>query len=93
MKPQDDLIKAFATAGDAVLGAAILTGLGAWSGFWLDDKLHTSPWLAIFLALLGSGLGLARMVLKATELERKSSSSKKTTSAKNMYEPDSWTEG
>lgn len=69
MKDKNELLAAWTTAGDAVLGAAVLTGLGAWAGFWLDDHLHTSPWLAVSLSLLGMSLGLARMVLKALKAD------------------------
>ena len=54
-----------AGAGESVLAIGVLVGLGAWGGFWLDGQLHTAPWLAIVLSLLGMSLGLWRMVAKA----------------------------
>ncbi|MBS1957525.1 MAG: AtpZ/AtpI family protein [Cyanobacteria bacterium SZAS-4] len=54
-----------AGAGESVLAIGVLVGLGAWGGFWLDGQLHTAPWLAIVLSLLGMCLGLWRMVAKA----------------------------
>ena len=59
------LIAQYAAAGDAVIAIAVLSGLGAWGGFWLDGKLHTTPWCAIVLSMAGMMLGLARMVLRA----------------------------
>lgn len=58
-----------AGAAESVLAIAVLSGLGAWGGFWLDGKLHTAPWIAIGLALLGLCLGLAYMVMKALKAE------------------------
>lgn len=54
-----------AGAGESVLAIGVLVGLGAWGGFWLDGRLHTAPWLAIVLSLLGMCWGLWRMVAKA----------------------------
>ena|SRR5215471_19581838 len=70
MKPRSEMFKAVAAASDAVLGAAVLTGLGAWGGLYLDEKLNASPWFAVSLGLLGAGLGLARMVKKALDAEK-----------------------
>lgn len=72
MKQQGDTLKAVAAASDAVIGAAVLTGLGAWAGLYLDAKLGSSPWFALVLSLLGAGLGLARMVKKALDAEKHS---------------------
>lgn len=69
-QPPKEIMAAMTTAGDAVLGMAILSGFGAWGGFWLDEKLHTTPLLAISLALIGLGLGLARMVVKAIKADK-----------------------
>ena len=66
----DDLSKGLASAGDAVLAIAVLVGLGAWGGMWLDEKFHTQPLLAITLSLLGMTGGLARMVIKALQTEK-----------------------
>ncbi len=59
-----------AGAGESVLAIGVLVGLGAWGGFWLDGKLHTAPWLAIGLSLLGMSFGLARMVMKALQSDK-----------------------
>lgn len=70
MKPQGEVMRGVAAASDAVIGAAVLTGAGAWGGMYLDEKLNASPWFAVSLGLLGAGLGLARMVKKALDAEK-----------------------
>lgn len=60
-----DLKRALFTVSDAVLGAAVLLAIGVYGGAWLDQKLHTAPWLSVGLALLGGAVGLARMIMKA----------------------------
>jgi F0F1-type ATP synthase assembly protein I len=62
---------ALASSGESVLATAALVGLGVWGGAKLDEWLHCAPWLTIGLALLGVGLGLARMVMKAMDTEKK----------------------
>ncbi len=54
---------------DAVLGAGVLIMLGMWCGGFADDKLHTAPWGSLGLSILGGGLGLWRMVKKASSLD------------------------
>ncbi|HEY9867949.1 MAG TPA: AtpZ/AtpI family protein [Candidatus Obscuribacterales bacterium] len=71
MKGQAEMLRAVAAASDAVIGAAVLTGLGAWAGLFLDERLHSSPWFAVALGLAGAGLGLARMVKKALDAEKR----------------------
>lgn len=71
MKGQAEMLRAVAAASDAVIGAAVLTGLGAWAGLFLDEKLHSSPWFAVALGLAGAGLGLARMIKKALDAEQR----------------------
>lgn len=66
----DSLIKSLASAGESVLAIGVLSGFGAWGGFQLDQKLHSSPWCAVGLALLGLTLGLARMVRQALKAEK-----------------------
>lgn len=68
-----ELLSAISSAGEAVLGIGVLAGVGAWGGMWLDDRLHTTPWLAICLALTGMGLGLTRMVMKALQADKAAS--------------------
>ena len=72
-EPQADdgltMRRALFTVSDAVLGAAVLLTLGVYGGGWLDEKFHCAPTLSIGLALLGGGLGLARMVIKANSLD------------------------
>jgi F0F1-type ATP synthase assembly protein I len=63
--------RALMAVSDGVLGAAVLLAAGVYGGAWLDTKLHTAPWLSVGLSILGGGLGLARMVVKATELDTK----------------------
>jgi F0F1-type ATP synthase assembly protein I len=64
-KDSTDTKQAMFAAGDAVIGAAVLVGIGIFAGGWLDGKLHTGPWLTILFALTGIGLGMWRMVKKA----------------------------
>lgn len=61
--------RAMFVVSDAVLGSAVLIVLGVWAGNFADDKLHTAPWGSICLSILGGGLGLWRMVKKATALD------------------------
>ncbi len=72
LKPKSELTQALATGGEAVVGIGLLSGLGAWGGTFLDGKFHTTPLLAIVLSLLGLGLGLTRMVVKALQSEKES---------------------
>ena len=62
---------ALASAGESVLAIAVLAGLGVWGGTKLDEVIHSSPWFTIGLSLLGVGLGLTRMVIKAMATEKK----------------------
>ncbi|HEY9756241.1 MAG TPA: hypothetical protein V6C97_13830 [Oculatellaceae cyanobacterium] len=68
---KNEIAGALASAGESVLAIAVLAGLGVWGGSKLDDMMHCEPLLSIGLALLGVGLGLARMVIKAKEAEKK----------------------
>lgn len=67
----NNVTAALASAGESVLAIGVLAGLGVWGGTKLDEMFHCAPLLTILLALLGVGLGLARMVLKAMETEKK----------------------
>ena len=64
----EDMKKAMLAVTDGVIGAAVLLAAGVYGGGWLDRQLHTSPWLSVGLAMLGGGLGLARMVYRANQL-------------------------
>jgi F0F1-type ATP synthase assembly protein I len=66
----DSLIRSLGSAGEAVLAIGVLSGFGAWGGFQLDERFHSSPWLAVGLALLGMALGLTRMVMQALAAEK-----------------------
>jgi F0F1-type ATP synthase assembly protein I len=66
-----DMKQAMMMMGDCVLGAAVLIVLGVFGGAWLDGKLHSAPLWTICLSLLGGGLGLARLVIKALHLEHR----------------------
>lgn len=74
----DDLSKALASAGEAVLAIAVLVAFGVWGGNWLDEKFHTQPLMAVLLALLGMAAGLARMVVKALQAEKQSAKEEKS---------------
>ncbi len=62
--------KAMITVADGVLGAAVLVTIGVFAGHYLDQKLMITPWLSILLPLVGGGLGLSRLVIKAISLEK-----------------------
>lgn len=64
----DDVQKALLTAADSVVGSAIFIILGIIGGNYLDQLWHTTPLLAIILALVGGALGLIRLVIKANKL-------------------------
>ena len=68
---KNEIAGALASAGESVLAIAVLAGLGVWGGTKLDDLVHCSPLFTIGLSLLGVGLGLARMVIKAKQPEKK----------------------
>ena len=74
MEKKDDSAetwKQLAGAGESILACAILVALGVWGGGHLDERFHTAPLLQVGLALLGAGLGLARMVMRAMQSEKK----------------------
>lgn len=54
---------------DGVLGAAVLVVMGVAGGNWLDEKLHTAPWWSVGLSVVGGGLGLWRLCVKALALD------------------------
>lgn len=54
---------------DGVLGAGALIMLGVWGGNMLDDRFHTTPWISLTLSLVLGGLGLARLVSKANQID------------------------
>lgn len=60
-------------ATEAVLGTAVLIGLGVWAGNWLDAKFDTDPIFTVLLPILGVILGLARMVKMAFDSDSGSS--------------------
>lgn len=67
----DEVWRSLAGAGESVLSIGLLSGLGAWGGSMLDSHFHSTPWCAIVLSLMGLSLGLARMVMKALQSEKK----------------------
>jgi len=73
----DNLGRSLASAGESVLGIGVLSGLGAWGGFQLDQHFHTTPWIAVTLSMLGLAGGLARMVIQALNSEKPAKSSSK----------------
>ncbi len=70
-KDKEETRRQLAGAGESVIAIAVLASAGVFGGAWLDKNLHTAPWLQIVLALTGCGLGLARMVMKALQSEKK----------------------
>ncbi|HEY9792632.1 MAG TPA: AtpZ/AtpI family protein [Candidatus Obscuribacterales bacterium] len=67
-KESGDFKQSMVQASDAVIGAALLVGLGVWIGTMLDSKLHSAPWFTITLSLIGAGLGLWRMIRKGIQM-------------------------
>jgi len=61
--------KALLVVSDGVLGAGVLIMVGVWGGNMLDDRFHTAPWISLVLSLGLGGLGLARLVSKANQLD------------------------
>jgi F0F1-type ATP synthase assembly protein I len=43
--------------------------IGVWGGNMLDDRFHTAPWISLALSISLGGLGLARLVSKANQLD------------------------
>lgn len=41
-------------------------GIGAGVGYWLDRRLHTSPWLTLVLGMAGFAGGMYEMVRRLT---------------------------
>jgi F0F1-type ATP synthase assembly protein I len=62
--------KAMLAVGDGVIGAAVLIIIGIYLGLYLDKKFMTSPWFTLGLLFLGGGIGLARLVMKAMNLDK-----------------------
>ncbi len=62
--------KAMLTVADGVIGAGILLVMGIWLGHYLDQKFASTPWLTIILCFVGGGTGLARLVIKAINLNK-----------------------
>lgn len=77
----DNSKKAMMFVMDGVLGAAALVLVGVFAGNWLDEKLHSAPWWSLGLSMLGGGLGLWRLCVKAMALDT-GGSGKKLTGAK-----------
>lgn len=62
--------KAMLTVADGVIGAGVLLILGICLGHYLDQKFGSTPWLTIILCFAGGGVGLARLVIKAINLNK-----------------------
>jgi F0F1-type ATP synthase assembly protein I len=69
-KDNGNLKGAMMAVADGVLGAAALVVIGMWLGGWLDQKFATAPWFSLGLSLTGGGAGLARLVIKAINIEK-----------------------
>lgn len=63
-----ELSKYLSQAGDAAVSLTVLILLGIWGGQWMDERLHTSPWGALSLAVLGLCLGLWRVIHKTLKM-------------------------
>ncbi len=66
MKPLPKSIAPYVQAGDAVIGAAVLTVVGAAVGHWLDRQIHTAPLFTMALLFVGMFGGLWRMIAKVS---------------------------
>jgi F0F1-type ATP synthase assembly protein I len=53
---------------------AITVGLACALGYWLDEKLGTSPGLALVFGILGVGAALVQFVRVASQMKPKSPS-------------------
>lgn len=62
------------TAGLTIVIASVI---GYFGGHWLDERLHTAPWLAVVGLLLGSGGGLLQL-FKAVDSPPRSGSRRGT---------------
>lgn len=68
-EPVDSNLKnAMFAVGDGVIGAGVLIFIGVMLGNWLDNQFHSAPIGIVLCALLGGGLGLARLVQKAISI-------------------------
>lgn len=56
---------------DLIFGVFVLTFLATCFGNFLDKKFHTSPWLAILFGLVAIVFGLARLIIKANDLDKR----------------------
>jgi F0F1-type ATP synthase assembly protein I len=63
-----NLKQAMFTVSDGVIGAAVLVAAGIFGGQWLDNHFHTAPMYTIVLSIIGGGLGLGRLVMKAMKI-------------------------
>lgn len=68
---RSELWSQLSAAGESVLMCAVLIGGGIWLGNLIDAKIHTTPWIALVLALGGLIGGMSYMVMKAMKTEKK----------------------
>jgi len=88
VKPVPKSLGPYVQAGDAVIGAAVLTVAGAAGGHWLDRQLHTAPLFTMLLLFGGMFAGLWRMIAKVSG--RNSGSARaRPPAAPGAAEPDS----
>ncbi len=73
-KPQEAKFKkAFSQVsryGTVGLELGFSVAIGVFSGYFLDRRFGTSPWLTIFLLLCGIAAGFKRVYLALKELEK-----------------------
>jgi len=62
--------KAMLVVADGVIGAGVLLVFGILAGHFLDQKFSSTPWLTLILCFLGAGAGLARLIIKAINLNK-----------------------
>lgn len=83
-----NLKNALITVSDGVIGAGILVFVGVLLGNWADDKLHSAPLCVIIFALVGGGLGLARLVMKAVKIGETADKTSSGNTKNNINEKD-----
>lgn len=68
-KPVDEIKKnTNYSAGALEMGVSVVIGLGI--GYWLDELLGTSPWMALFWLICGSIAGFRSLYRLTKRIER-----------------------